>query len=105
MEVIFAGNSVCHMISGKAASRAIRGHLLKDADLNTLLPRTVFGTDISISSEDNETGEEDIPTRDDLHDINQRLIITGSQTNDLANALKYGLCHYPQLYSKERTSS
>ena len=70
MEVIFAGNSVCHMLSGKATSRAIRGHLLKDADLNTLLPRKVFGTDISISSEDNETGEEDIPTRDELHDIN-----------------------------------
>ena len=65
MEVIFAGNSVCHMLSGKATSRAIRGHLL-----NTLLPRKVFGTDISISSEDNETGEEDIPTRDELHDIN-----------------------------------
>ena len=77
-EVMFAGNAVCHILSGRAVSRAIRGHLLIDAVLNTLHP----------SSEDNETGEEDIATRDELHYINQRLIITGSQTNDLANALK-----------------
>ncbi len=35
----------------------------------------------------------------------QRLFISGSQAKDLANALTYELCIYPQLCWKERTDS
>ena len=37
LEVVYAGNTVCHMMSGKAVSRAVRGHMLVDAALNTML--------------------------------------------------------------------
>lgn len=33
--VVYAGNTVCHMMSGKAVSRAVHGHMLVDAALNT----------------------------------------------------------------------
>ena len=37
LEVVYANNSVSHMLTGKAVFRAIRGHFLVDAALNTLL--------------------------------------------------------------------
>ena len=37
LEVVYAGNTVCHMMSGKAVSRAVRGHMLVDAALNAML--------------------------------------------------------------------
>ena len=38
IELVYANNAVCHMISGKAVARAIRGHLLVDAAFNTYGP-------------------------------------------------------------------
>ena len=35
LEVVYAGNTATHMMTGKAASRAIRGHLLVDAEYNS----------------------------------------------------------------------
>ena len=40
--------------------------------------------------------------RDKLHDINQRLIITGSQKNDLANPLKYELYHHQPSFIRRK---
>lgn len=37
LEMIYASNVVDHMLSGKAVSRAVRGHLIIDAALNFLL--------------------------------------------------------------------
>ena len=37
LEVVFAGNAVRHILTGKAMSRAVRGHMLVDAALNTIL--------------------------------------------------------------------
>ena len=37
LEVVFAGNTVRHMLTGKAISRAVRGHMLVDAALNSIL--------------------------------------------------------------------
>ena len=37
LEVVFAGNAVRHMLTGKAISRAVRGHMLVDAALYTIL--------------------------------------------------------------------
>ncbi len=36
LELVYAKNSVCHMLSGKAIDRAVHG-LLVDAALNTIL--------------------------------------------------------------------
>ncbi len=37
LELVYAKNSVCHMLSGKAINRAVCAHLLIDAALNTIL--------------------------------------------------------------------
>ena len=37
LEVVFAQNSVTHMLTGKAIARAVRGHFLADAVLNAEL--------------------------------------------------------------------
>ena len=37
LEVVYASNTVSHMLTGKAVSRAVRGHILVDAALNTIL--------------------------------------------------------------------
>ena len=35
--MVYAGNTVSHMMTGKAVLRAVRGHLLVDAAINTIL--------------------------------------------------------------------
>ena len=37
LELVFAGNTVTHMLSGKAYARAVRGHFLVDGALNAVL--------------------------------------------------------------------
>ena len=37
LEVVFTGNTVRHMLTGKAISSAVRGHMFVDAALNTIL--------------------------------------------------------------------
>ena len=51
LEVIFAGNTVAHILSGKAVARAIRDHLLLESVLHTLLLCNVFETKLSLSSD------------------------------------------------------
>ena len=51
LEVIFAGNTVAHILSGKAVACAIRGHLLLDSVLHTLLLCNLFETKLSLSSD------------------------------------------------------
>ncbi|PIK60572.1 hypothetical protein BSL78_02508 [Apostichopus japonicus] len=42
LEVVYAGNAVRHMLTGKAVSRAVRGHMLVDAALNTILAAKAY---------------------------------------------------------------
>jgi hypothetical protein len=46
LELIYAPNAVEHMLSGKAVSRAIRGHLIIDAALNALLYSAALGVNV-----------------------------------------------------------
>ncbi len=43
LECLYANNTVDHMLSGKAISRAVRGHLLVSGTLNTMFMSEVFG--------------------------------------------------------------
>eukprot|EP00745_Piridium_sociabile_P023062 TRINITY_DN35931_c2_g2_i7.p1 TRINITY_DN35931_c2_g2~~TRINITY_DN35931_c2_g2_i7.p1 ORF type:complete len:567 (+),score=112.84 TRINITY_DN35931_c2_g2_i7:122-1822(+) len=47
LEVVFAPNSVTHMLSGKSVSRAVRGHFLVDAVLNALVLSIAFNTPLN----------------------------------------------------------
>ena len=57
LEVVFAGNAVRHMVTGKAISRAVRGHMLVDAALNTILVAKAYHIPLP-------TKETDEPKRD-----------------------------------------
>lgn len=46
LELIYAPNAVEHMLSGKAVSRALRGHLIVDAALNALLYSATLGVQV-----------------------------------------------------------
>ena len=54
LEIINAPNTVVQLISGKAYSRAIRGHILTDWALNTLLFTELYGTEDGADSADTE---------------------------------------------------
>ena len=46
LELVYAGNTVAHMMTGKAASRPIRGHLLADAALSSTLLADVYNVPV-----------------------------------------------------------
>ncbi len=57
LEVVFAVNAVRHMLTGKAISRAVRGHMLVDAALYTILVAKAYHIPLP-------TKETDEPKRD-----------------------------------------
>lgn len=76
LETIYAKNAVVHMLSGKATARAVRGHFLVDAALNTMILSEIYkcslppnvqcdeaGSTMSVDSEspaeDRDTGDPD----------------------------------------------
>ena len=65
LEVVYAGNTLTHMMTGKAASRAILGHLLVDAALSTTLLADVYNVPVrtkdaaEAQTYDDETNEKE----------------------------------------------
>ena len=57
LEVVFAGNAVRHMLTGKAICRVVCGHMLVDAALNTILVAKAYHIPLP-------TKETDEPKRD-----------------------------------------
>ena len=57
LECIYASNTVGHMLSGKAVSRAIRGHLLVSGALNAILMSQIYGIPIPGKPGDQEVDE------------------------------------------------
>jgi len=51
LELVYTKNAVLHMLSGKAVSRAIRGHCLVDAALNALLVCKTFNIPLPDSTD------------------------------------------------------
>jgi len=51
LEVAYASNTVTHMLTGKAVSRAVRGHLLIDAALNTILVANTYNVPVPTNKE------------------------------------------------------
>ena len=57
-EAIYAKNTIPHMMSGKAISRAIRGHLIVDYALNTMLIAKAYVTPLPILEKNLESHDE-----------------------------------------------
>ena len=49
LELVYAGNAVGYMLSGKTYSRAIHGHLLVNAALNAILVLKAFANELPSS--------------------------------------------------------
>lgn len=70
LETIYAGNSVKHILSGKAVSRAIRGHLLVFSALKTVIVANTYNlplpecpsSDGEVESESDQSDEEESTT-------------------------------------------
>ena len=56
LETIYADHTVPHMISGKAISRAIRGHLLVSAVLHAMIVSDIYDCPISVEPSDSQDG-------------------------------------------------
>lgn len=73
LELVYAKNdAVIHMLSGKAVSRAIRGHFLVDGALNAMLASKTFNVRLPVkSTEEPETAESEAvsPTCSTLTDV------------------------------------
>lgn len=46
LEVVYSPNTVTHILSGKAVARAVRGHMLVDAALNSMVAAKTFNTSL-----------------------------------------------------------
>ncbi len=70
LESIYAKNTIPHMLSGKAISRATRGHYIVDSALNALLISQAYGLPLPLLPENAETEDgtttEDYPLPDEL---------------------------------------
>ncbi|WAR17805.1 hypothetical protein MAR_032399 [Mya arenaria] len=76
LETVYASNAVMHIATGKAVARGIRGHLLVENALMSILVSEVFGLNISECStnENNSThGEDNEDERLQLKDDNTPL--------------------------------
>ena len=54
LEVVYAENAVKHILSGKAISRAIRGHLMVHAALSTMLVAKTYNIPLSLKWRDED---------------------------------------------------
>ena len=51
VEVVYAENAVKHILSGKAIARAIRGHFMVHAALNTMLTANAYNITLPVNEE------------------------------------------------------
>ena len=87
LEVVFAGNAVRHMLTGKAISRAVRGHMLVDAALNTIVVAKAYHIPLTTKETDEPkrgTASTD-PENDDV-ETNQQKQGTVDVTPDITEA-------------------
>ena len=60
LETVYASNTVSHMMTGKAVSRAVRGHMLVDAALNTIILANEYNVPLPTKVSTGESIEESV---------------------------------------------
>ena len=71
LETVYAGNSVKHMLSGKAVSRAIREHLLVCSALNTVLVANTYNLPLPECPDSDEESGSDSDSESDMTDVEE----------------------------------
>ena len=69
LQVVYASNTVNHMLSGKAVSRALRGHLLVDAALHTIFLADAYSVPLPLEDDSNKH-EEETTSKESHDDVN-----------------------------------
>ena len=64
LEIVYADNAVCHVLSGKAISQAIHGLFLVDAALNALLVSNAFNIPVTPTTHNLQEAMEDADDND-----------------------------------------
>ncbi|CAH3166903.1 unnamed protein product, partial [Porites lobata] len=88
LELVYAKNAVPHILSGKAVTRAIRGHFLVDAALNAMLVSDTFSLPLSATLDEANTEEEPVvpqPSIDEDLESAKSAYIYCQQMQDLPN--------------------
>jgi len=82
LEIVYDSNSVCHMLTGKAISGAVRGHMLKDAALNTILVADAYNVPVPTKDtpgvEEETVGAELEKDAAGLQDLQQGDVVTAA---------------------------
>ena len=75
LQVVYASNTVNHMLSGKAVSRALHGHLLVHAALHTILLADTYNVPLSLEDDSNKPEEETTSKRsyDDVNSVEMQV--------------------------------
>ena len=86
-ELVYAENTVKHMLSGKAIARAIRAHFLVDAAVNAILLAKAYNLPLSHVTKDeqlNTDAEESFPQNEDMKEAQGLLkgLLDGTETLD-----------------------
>ena len=79
LSLTYADNAVTHMLTGKAVERAVRGHSLVDAALNSMLVAKTYGVSLPLiqrncvefddSLQDEESMEESMDVESELEEV------------------------------------
>jgi len=85
LQLIYVSNTVGHIMSGKAVSRAVRGHFIVDASLHSLLAAKVLGITLPAGNSDahQTTQGEDEDTVDDAAAHAEPVTTSATQIHDV----------------------
>ena len=72
LKLIYADNVVPHMLSGKAISRAVRGQLLVETALNTILLSKAYDVPLPTEGERQQDRVKDSNTKDEAKEAQER---------------------------------
>ena len=88
LEIAYASNTVSHMLTGKAVSRAVRGHLLVDAALNTILVADTYNVPVPTKQEVDDSEAVGVLQNPELSDADEKThdLDTDTITTDLTAA-------------------
>jgi len=108
LEVVYAPNTVGHMLAGKAMARAFRGHMLVDAALNAMITAKAFDVCLPVSQaviSDENLSEEDNEAQTDsqLYEIDESQTAQG-EFDEVPEDLRLALEEFDILLQGEAPS-
>ena len=116
LETIYAGQTVPHMLSGKAISRSIRGHLIVSGVIHAIIVSHVYNCPLLLDENNNLRDglpeifdvDEDSPLHDlsNLHDsvLNNQMTVEGVLDECITEEMHKKFTDFQQELSESRTA-